>query len=94
MPANKKVKPNTTTTKNSSTQQTKNTHNEQALSSDLKSKIIRWKEMFPQYRQSTNDDIIAIFEEYNDNFEAAVDGALNGNFLSSFSFVFMFVCLF
>lgn len=72
MPANKKVK----NVKNTSQ---KNANIEQpSLSSDLKSKIIKFKEMFPQYKQSTNDDIIAIFEEYNNDFEGAVYGAMNG----------------
>jgi len=70
MPANKKV----TNTKHTA----KNTNMEPPLPQDLKEKIANWKEMFPQYRQSTNDDIIAIFDEYNNDFEAAVYGAMNG----------------
>jgi hypothetical protein len=68
MPSNKKVQ-NTTQ---------KNTNSEPALPKDLKQKIINFKEVLPQYKQCTNDDIIAIFEEYNNDYEAAVYGAMNG----------------
>ena len=75
MPSNKKVQ-NTTQ---------KNTNSEPALPKDLKQKIINFKEVLPQYKQCTNDDIIAIFEEYNNDYEAAVYGAMNGLF-----FLFLF----
>jgi len=51
---------------------------EQSIPKDLKEKIITFKDMFPQYKQSTNDDILAIFEEYNNDYEAAVYGTVNG----------------
>lgn len=73
MPAN-----NSRTKNAKGTQKNPNINNTQPISTELKEKIHRFKEMFPQYKQATNDDIIAIFEEYNDDFESAVYGAMNG----------------
>jgi len=44
---------------------------------DTKQQIKTFKEMFPKYKSSTNDDILAVFAEFNNNFEAAVYGVMN-----------------
>lgn len=74
MPGNKSRVKNA----NSSQRNPNTTNSQPSIAPELKEKISNWKEMFPQYKQSTNEDIIAIFDEYNDDFEAAVNGALNG----------------
>jgi len=50
----------------------------ESISPELRTKIKDFKEMFPKYKQSTNSDIIAIFEEFNNDYNAAVYGVLNG----------------
>merc|ERR1712137_180870 len=47
------------------------------LPEETKTQIKTFKEMFPKYKSSTNDDILAVFAEFNNNFEAAVYGVMN-----------------
>lgn len=40
--------------------------------------VSRFKELLPQFKQATPEEIKEIFKDFNNNFEAAVNAALNG----------------